>query len=933
MMAGRKPFDDANGHGASGANASGEVPDGVTPSMAQFLEIKAANPDSILWYRMGDFYELFFEDAVVASKALSIVLTKRGKHLGDDIPMCGVPIHRADEYLQRLIKLGYRVAVCEQLEDPAEARKRGAKAIVKRDVVRLVTPGTLTEDALLDATRRNYLTAIHRDAGDSASRLAIASLDISTGEFEVGEATEADLPGELIRLAPGEVLLSDVLAGEDGFKRWIAWAGAALTPVPTASFDSLAGERTLKAHLGVAELAAFGAFSRAELAAVGALLRYVELTQLGAKPVVRPPRKTGTAGVLMIDASSRASLELTRSSSGEKQGSLLSAIDRTLTGAGARELAARLSSPLQDVGAIQRRLDAVGALADDEGLRHKLRNVLRGAPDMARAVARLSFGRGGPRDLAAVRDGLAASQACHACLQVMASSGLGAGDELGAIMARLAGVEGGLHAMLSGALIEAPPHLKRDGGFVAESWRPELDDARRLKDDSRRVLADLEAQYIADTGIKALKIRHNNILGYFIEVTQQHAKPMLTAPLSDTFRHKQTLANAVRFTTRELSDIEGRIASAGERALAIELEIFTELCAGISREERALSDVSAALADLDHTAALAELAQELAWVRPTVDGSETFEIRGGRHPVVEQSLRAARAGAFIENDCVLGRPAATAPPGFDEEKDARIWLVTGPNMAGKSTFLRQNALIAVLAQMGSYVPARSAHVGIIDRLFSRVGAADDLARGRSTFMVEMVETAGILNQSTSRSLVILDEIGRGTATFDGLSIAWATVEYLHDVSGCRALFATHYHELTALAGRLPHIANVTMDVTEWQDDIVFLHKVKPGAAQGSYGIQVAKLAGMPSPVVRRANEVLATLEKNERRGGGGRKPLADLPLFAAMEPREDTGPRGKLSAVELELDKLQPDTLTPRQALDALYRLKQVRTEGAKPKK
>jgi DNA mismatch repair protein MutS len=926
-MAGRKTSRPNAPETAAGEPA-GLVPEGTTPSMAQFLEIKAANPDSILWYRMGDFYELFFEDAVIASRALSIVLTKRGKHLGEDIPMCGVPIHRADEYLQRLIKLGYRVAVCEQLEDPAEARKRGAKAVVRRDVVRLVTPGTLTEDTLLDAKARNYLTAIYRQPGDedlTVARLALASIDISTGDSEVGEVAGADLAGELIRLAPGEVLLGDGLAGDGDVVQWVNWAGAAMTPVPSASFDSLAGERNLKAHLGVAELGAFGTFSRAELAAVGAVLRYIALTQLGAKPVIRAPRRTGSTGVLMIDASSRASLELTRAQSGEKQGSLLAAIDCTLTGAGARELAARLSSPLQDVAAIQQRLDAVAAFVDDEPLRQALRDILQGAPDMARAVSRLAFQRGGPRDLAAVRDGLAAARRCLERLEGMRDAGLGPTEDLIAIIKRLGAADRELDRMLAGALIAAPPHLKRDGGFVTEGWRPDLDEVRRLKDDSRKVLAELEAQYVGETGVKTLKVRHNNILGYFIEVTQQNAKPLLSAPLSETFRHKQTMANAVRFTTRELADIEGRIASAGERALAIELEVFAELSARIAGEERALSDVSAALAELDHLAALAELASELAWVRPQVDASETFEIRGGRHPVVEQALKAAKAGPFIENDCVLGRVAATAPPGFDEEKDARIWLVTGPNMAGKSTFLRQNALIAVLAQMGSYVPARAAHIGVVDRLFSRVGAADDLARGRSTFMVEMVETAAILNQATARSLVILDEIGRGTATFDGLSIAWATVEFLHEVSECRALFATHYHELTALAERMAHLANVTMDVTEWHDDIVFLHKVKRGAAEGSYGIQVAKLAGMPRHVVKRASEVLALLERNERRGGAGKKTLADLPLFAAAsEGAEAPAPRGP-SPIEAELDKLQPDTLTPRQALEALYRLKGLR--------
>lgn len=934
QMTGRKPSNQTKTAGKSAAPA---LPEGVTPSMAQFLEIKAANPDSILWYRMGDFYELFFEDAVVASQALGIVLTKRGKHLGEDIPMCGVPIHRADEYLHRLIKLGYRVAVCEQLEDPSEARKRGSKAVVRRDVVRLVTPGTLTEETLLDAKARNYLTALFREPGDSPlsspdTQVALASIDISTGEFEIGEVAGADLASELIRLSPGEVLASDSLAAGDDLRQWTAWAGAPLTPMPAASFDALSGERNLKAQLKVSDLAAFGHFTRAEMAACAAVLRYIELTQLGAKPVIRPPRKSGSAGIMMIDASSRSSLELTRSTTGEKRGSLLATIDRTLTGPGARELAARLASPLQDVDSIQKRLDSISTLAGDERLRMTLRDALRRAPDIARAVSRLAFGRGGPRDLAAVRDGLASARDCQTALAEIASGGLGLAEELSSIAEKLTGTDDKLAALLADALVETPPHLKRDGGFVKTGWSAELDDVRSLKDDSKKVLAELEARYQAETGAKALKVRHNNILGYFVEVTQQHAKTLQEPPHSDTFRHRQTMANAMRFSTDELTGIEGRIASAGERALALESEVFAEICARITDNERPLAELSAALAELDLTAGLAELSVEQNWVRPTVDGSLAFDIRGGRHPVVEQALQQAKASAFIANDCVLGRPASTAPPGFDEDKDARIWLVTGPNMAGKSTFLRQNALIAVLAQMGSYVPAQFAHFGVVDRLFSRVGAADDLARGRSTFMVEMVETAGILNQATGKSLVILDEIGRGTATFDGLSIAWATVEFLHDRNQCRALFATHYHELTALAERMDHIANVTMDVTDWQDEIVFLHKVKRGAADRSYGIQVAKLAGMPQPVVARSSEVLALLEKNDRRRGGN-KALTELPLFATLSERKAPGEKAGPSPVELELDKLEPDTLTPRQALDALYSLKQLRMSDAPAKK
>lgn len=937
---GREPLpDQARAEAATAAHAEDAeasvaraAPAGIaeaTPSMAQFLEIKAANPDCILWYRMGDFYELFFEDAVVASQALGIVLTKRGKHLGQDIPMCGVPIHRADEYLQRLIRRGFRVAVCEQLEDPAEARKRGSKAVVRRDVVRLVTPGTLTEETLLDAKSRNYLTAVFPVPGGDGTPLmgssrgvALASIDISTGECEIGETTGADLAGELVRLSPGEVIAAETLLAEPGIRQWIEIAGAAPTPVPSAHFDSLSGERGLKTRLGVSELGGFGTFSRAELAAAGAVLKYIDLTQLGKQPVLRPPRRTGGDAALLIDAASRSSLELVRSSSGDKHGSLLGAIDRTVTGPGARELAARLSAPLRDAAHIQSRLDAVGYLVEEAGLREDVRAAIRRAPDIARALTRLAFGRGGPRDLGAIRDALIAAEEA-AVLLLARSGGMGLAQELAEIATRLGAAAGPLSAELSAALADDLPVHKRDGGFVRPGCRADLDESLALRDKSRQVMAALEQRYQELTGVKTLKVRHNNVLGFFIEVTQLNARPLVSDPLSATFRHRQTMSNAMRFTTDELIETEGRIASAAERALAIEQEVFADLCAAIAQAEQQLSDIAAALAEVDVTAALAELAHNEGYVRPQVDESDAFEIFGGRHPVVEQALATARAGPFIDNDCVLGRAPAAAMTGFDEGKDARIWLVTGPNMAGKSTFLRQNALIAVLAQMGSYIPARSAHIGILDRLFSRVGASDDIARGRSTFMVEMVETAGILNQATHRSLVILDEIGRGTATFDGLSIAWATVEYLHEVSRCRALFATHYHELTVLESRLPGIANVTVDVKEWRDEIVFLHKVKAGAADRSYGIQVAKLAGLPDSVVSRAGEVLRLLEKADRQRGGSAA-LEGLPLFAAARPKNPIAEARAPSAVETALDALVVDELTPRGALDELYRIKEL---------
>ncbi len=889
----------------------------ATPSMTRFLEIKAANPDSILWYRMGDFYELFFEDAVKVSAALGIVLTKRGKHLGQEIPMCGVPVVRADDYLQRLIRLGYRVAVCEQLEDPREARKRGSKAVVRRDVVRLVTPGTLTEDTLLDAKTRNYLTALH--AVPVAGGFALASLDISTGEFEVGMAGGEDLAGELARLAPGEIVASGDTLGMPQVKRWLDALGIASSPVAAASFDARAGERALKERLQVADLGAFGTFSRGELAAVAALITYVDLTQIGHRPVLRTPRRTGPDAILVIDAATRASLELIKSTSGDRRSCLLGIMDHTVTASGARELAARVASPLKDVRAINGRLDCVSFFVEHDALCELLRDQLRKAPDIARATSRLALQRGGPRDLDAIAQGLAASAAVGVLLK-SESEKMGLPADLEALLQRLADIAEAVHAGLASALAADPPHLKRDGGFVRAGFRNDLDEARGLGADSRRILVALETKYVEATGVKALKVRHNNILGYYIEVTQLNAKPLQSPPLDTLFRHKQTMANAMRFTTPELVEIEGRIASASERALAIEIEVFNELARMVHANEAALGHVAGALAELDHLCGLATLAREHDYVRPAIDDSTVFDVRGGRHPVVELALKASKAGAFIENDCTLGSKP-NLPTGFDEQAAGRLWLVTGPNMAGKSTFLRQNALIALMAQMGSFVPARSAHIGVVDRLFSRVGASDDLARGRSTFMVEMVETAGILNQATEHSLVILDEIGRGTATFDGLSIAWATVEHLHEVNRCRALFATHFHELTQLAGRLSEVANVTVDVKEWQDEIVFLHKIKPGAADRSYGIQVAKLAGLPRRVVRRAGEVLARLEKNNRRTGGGGSTLEDLPLFATMPVAVEVK-MPPMSAVEAALAEARPDELTPKAALELLYRLK-----------
>jgi DNA mismatch repair protein MutS len=884
----------------------------ATPMIAQYLEIKAANADCLLFYRMGDFYELFFEDAEIASRALGIALTKRGKHLGTDIPMCGVPVHAADDYLQRLIATGQRVAVCEQIEDPAEARKRGPKAVVRREVVRLVTPGTLTEETLLDSRSHNFLTALFRAPvkENHETVYALASLDISTGELIASSVAASDLVGELARLKPGEVLVGDDLAGDAVLRRQIEEAPAALTPCPRAHFDSVSGERALKARLGVAALDAFGEFTKAELAALAGLLTYVEITQVGRPPLLRPPRKESAGSVLIIDAATRANLELMRSNHGTRAGSLLAAIDRTVTAAGARELASRLGSPLTDPVSLNTRLDAVTYLAHEPRLRHDLREALKAAPDLARALARLTLARGGPRDLGVVRDAILAAHALAAQL-LCTGEVLGLPRELMGITERLAAAPSQVEQSLSAALDDTLPVNARDGGFIRDGANADLDEHRRLRDGSRQVIAGLQATYAEATGIKSLKVRHNNVLGYFVEVTALHGPVLTKPPHVELFLHRQTLANVVRFSTPELAELEARITQAADRALALELELFASLAEEVLADEAALSAASAALAELDHYAGLAELAVEENYARPKIDDSLVFAVEEGRHPMVEQMLRRTGGAAFVGNDCRLVTT---------DGADTRVLLVTGPNMAGKSTFLRQNALIIVLAQAGSFVPAKSAHIGVVDRLFSRVGAADDLARGRSTFMVEMVETAAILNQASQRSFVVLDEIGRGTATFDGLSIAWAALEYLHEVNRARVLFATHYHELTALAEKLQGAANATVEVKEWRDEIVFLYRVVMGAADRSYGIHVAKLAGLPSPVLVRSAEVLSALEKAD----GRPKPSTladDLPLFQAAKASL-SGELDRATALEQALASLSPDAMTPKEALEALYRLK-----------
>ncbi len=873
----------------------------VTPMMAQFLEIKRDYPDALLFYRMGDFYEMFFDDAVQASQALDIALTKRGKHLGEDIPMCGVPHHAAEGYFLALIRKGFRVAVCEQLENPAAAKKRGSKSVVKRGVVRLVTPGTLTEDSLLNARQHNYLCSF----ANIRNECALAWVDVSTGDFYVQTCNAAKLGPLLARLTPKEVLISE--SSDTGLQDQIEEFGCAATSLARSSFNSDQAVKRLGGLFNVKTLDGFGNFTRPELSCLGAIVDYLDITQKGKLPLLRPPvREQSDAGV-HIDAATRRNLELTQSLSGEKSGALLHAIDRTVTGAGARLLAFRLTNPSTDITLIGNRLDAVTYFEEYSDKKDTARSLLKQVPDINRALSRLSLERGGPRDFLAIKNGLIQA---NEFLKNFKSENLP--FDLQQIFKSLQ-TDKKIVDLLNTAIHDEPPLLIRDGGFVKAGYNAELDELRSLRDDGRKVILGLQENYSQTTGIAALKIKHNNVLGYFIETPATHAQKMLNDAFSDLFIHRQTTANAVRFTTVDLSKLETKILNAAGRILEIEKLIFADVNQFIINNAAEISACAKSLAEIDVYSAFADLAASESWIRPVLTNGLEFEIQGGRHPVVEMALRKQASGHFVANDCNLSAGENNSKP---------VWLLTGPNMAGKSTFLRQNALIAILAQIGSYVPAASAKIGIVSQIFSRVGASDDLARGRSTFMVEMVETAAILNQAGERALVILDEIGRGTATFDGLSIAWATLEHLHDVNKSRCLFATHYHELTGLSTKLKGLANVTVAVREWEGDIIFLHEVRQGSADRSYGVQVAKLAGLPPAVVERAKTVLEKLEASDQNKAASNALFDELPLFSATPVASIA--MNKPSAADEFLADITPDDLSPREALDILYKLKKL---------
>jgi len=859
--------------------------DAPTPMMAQYRRLKEEAGEALLFYRMGDFFELFFDDAKVAAACLDIALTKRGTDSGEPIPMCGVPVHSAEAYLARLIKGGNRVAIAEQIESPAEARKaRGSKALVDRAIVRLVTPGTLTEETLLDSGSANWLAAIGR-AGDE---LAIAAADISTGRFELIACDAGELAAELARLSPAETIADNCVPGID-------------TSAGKGGFDSVVGERALKQRFGLATLDGLGAPSRAQLAAAGGLLTYLDATQKGSGVLLDAPRRIERASHMAIDTASRDSLELTRAVGGGLAGSLLGEIDRCQTAAGRRILCEDIAAPLTLKSEIDARLALVAWFHESAIRRERVRLALKALPDFARALARLAAARGSPRDLALLRDGLGAADTLKRELE----SEPDAPPLLQSLMLKLGGHDA-LVEQLSRALVASPPIDASKGGYIAEGYDLELDALRKAASNGRQAIASLEARYRDAIAVSSLKIRHNAVLGYHIEVAARHADKLM-APDSG-FTHRQTLAGVVRFNSPELHDEASKVVEAGSHALAAEAAHAEELSALAIAAAPQITSTAEAIARIDVAASHAHRAAEGGWTLPQLVDEPCLEIEAGRHPVVESALKNG-GERFVANDLSLG--AAD-----------RLWLITGPNMGGKSTFLRQAALIAVLAQAGSFVPASRAKVGVVDRLFSRVGASDNLARGRSTFMVEMVETAAILAQATPKSLVILDEIGRGTSTYDGLAIAWAVVEAMHDQVQCRTLFATHYHELTRLAGRLDGLSLHHVRAREWKGDLVLLHEVADGAADRSYGIAVAKLAGLPPAVVARARSVLAKLEAGRDATGGIAAGLDDLPLFAAAAEL-DIVP----DPIAAALAGIEPDSLTPREALEQLYRLKRVAAE------
>lgn len=896
-----------------------EVTPNVTPMMQQYLEVKKNHQDCLLFYRMGDFYELFFEDAVTAAAELELVLTRRGEHQGKEIPMCGVPHHAHENYLNKLIKKGYKVAICEQAETPEEAKKkRGYKAVVQRNVIRIVTPGTITEDNLLEGFSANYLIGLSK----SANKYLLAACDISTGEFFINSHEKEKIISEIEKLNPKEILLSDQIFTDRNFDEVFSRYKKIITTQSKSLFTGKRGEEKIRDFYNITAIEHLK-LNHDELGLCGALLDYVQSTQISSKPNINFPKKNEFNDFMDIDFSTQASLEIFRSSDGSTKNSLFGNINKTRTSSGARFLQKALTKPLINSLEIDARLDSVEFFFKNNELTDQVRKELKNIPDIERIISRIHLNRSTPRDLEGLKYGIKSSLNLNFIFSNIDAKilpnnirkHLNISDKIQEIL-----------FLLDEAITNGAPALLSEGGYIKEGYNPKLDDYRKTKDNSVNILNALVEKYRSETGINTLKIKHNNILGFFLEVTPTNADK---AP--NYFIHRQTLAGNVRYTTQELREVENKIVNSQSYALALELEIFREICEKIKNSSNEILLLAKFIAEIDFYSSLAVVADENNLTRPTIDNSTIFELHDARHLIVENNLK--NKNSFTANNINLN----------DENK---VWLITGPNMSGKSTFLRQNAIIGILAQIGSFVPARSAKIGIIDKLFSRVGASDNLAKGQSTFMVEMSETATILNNATERSLVILDEIGRGTSTYDGISIAWAVLEYIHNKINCRTLFATHYHELTSLNKKLPKISLHTTEIKEWNDEIIFSHKIIEGAAGKSYGINVAKLAGVPNKVTARAEQILKILEEKNQDN-----PLKifndDLPLFATSNSNtskniyneefsdnknlEEVNSRQYLSSPQnsnknnkiiSELTYLNLEEISPKQALDILYSLK-----------
>ncbi|MDC0348902.1 DNA mismatch repair protein MutS [Alphaproteobacteria bacterium] len=847
-----------------------------TPMVRQYLSLKEKHKECLLLFRLGDFYELFCEDARLASSALDITLTKRGKD-EDSMPMCGIPFHAAENYIGRLIKKGFKVAICEQMETPEEAKKRGPKSIVHRDVMRIITPGTLVEETFLDSDQNNFLIALHHIKG----AIGVAAIDISTGDFFTENVLISSLESAISRLNPKEILVSDQVLKLTELYEFFQSYKDKITPQSSSRFEVENSQTRLCHFFSTATLDVFGSFSEVEVSAAGGALEYISLTQKENLPRLNPPKKIDGHSFLQIDAATRRSLELDYTLSGSRKGSFFSTIDKTCTAGGKRLISHTLSFPLLSIDGLNERLDQVSWLLKDKKNLESLRKSLKEVPDGERILARLSLNRGGPRDLLAIKTLLDVSQDLFSVFNLKSSP-------LKLPTSALFSLKS-LKDKLEKALDASPPLLAREGGFIASGYLKELDDFRFFRDESQKMVASLQAKYVAETKIPNLKIKHNNVLGYYIEITLLHKEKV-----PDTFIHRQTLVNNMRFSTPELVEIQEKLMGASDKALALEVGLFQTLVQDVLHQQEPLCQIIQFLSNLDLISSFAFLSDIYKYVRPTLDSEPLLTITKGRHPTIECMMK-SQNHPFVSNDCLI-------------DHSQKLLLLTGPNMAGKSTYLRQNALIIILAQMGCYVPAEKAHIGIVDRLFSRVGAGDDLTKGRSTFMMEMIETASILNQATEKSFVILDEIGRGTSTYDGVSIAQATAEHLHNKNKCRTLFATHYHEITALEKSLKHLKCYTISVKEWEGSIVFLHAIVPGKADRSYGLHVAALAGVPKSVIRRAEIILKDLES------GPSDQKESLPLFQ----QKKEGP----AALTL-LKETNPNTLSPREALDLVYKLKE----------